>query len=448
MTLTHKKLSAVILAAGKGTRMKSPVPKILHEIGNLSMLGHVLKLCDACGITDKMIVTGHDAQTVQNHAAMLDKSSKFCIQEPQLGTAHAVLQADDFLKKTDGDVVVLYADTPLIHSDTIAQMHQIRDAGFDMVFLGFHSDNPSGYGRLITDESGELLEIIEAKDATPEQLKIQLCNSGVIMMNAGMLAGILPQIDNKNAKKEYYLTDIVRVGRKMGLRAGVGLCTQDEMIGVNSQSELAHADLIFQTQKRIEMMVAGVTLQLPQTIYFSYDTVIAGGTVVEPNVYFGKNVTIGTGCHIKASSHLEGATLADHVTVGPFARLRTGTVLENNVKIGNFVETKTAIVETGAKINHLSYVGDAFVGRDANIGAGTITCNYDGYNKHKTFIEAGAFVGSNSSLIAPVTIGKNAYVGSGSVISKNVSADSLAIARTMQREIPEWVIKHKQKNGI
>ena len=443
--MSQKKLIAVILGAGKGTRMKSSLPKVLHEIGGLSMLGHVMQLCDNVGVSQKVIVTGHLSEKVTEAALHNDKAAKIVLQEPQNGTAHAVLQANDYLQNSDGDAVVLYADTPLIQADTIRQMQDIRGSGFDMVFLGFQSINPSGYGRLITDETGELLEIVEAKDATPEQLAVNLCNSGVLMMNAGLLAGLLPQIDNKNAKGEYYLTDIVKLGRKMGLRAGIGLCSEDEVIGVNARTELSHAELIFQTQKRIEMMENGVTLLMPQTVYFSYDTQIESDTVIEPNVYFGKNVKIGKNCTIKGFSHLEGATLGDNVTIGPFARLRTGTMLDDDVKIGNFVEIKKSVIEAGAKVNHLSYIGDASVGMRANIGAGTITCNYDGYDKHKTFIEADAFVGSNSSLVAPVTVGRGAYIGSGSVITKNVDAGSLALSRTPQKEITGWSEQLKRK---
>ncbi|MEM6602618.1 MAG: bifunctional UDP-N-acetylglucosamine diphosphorylase/glucosamine-1-phosphate N-acetyltransferase GlmU [Pseudomonadota bacterium] len=443
--MTQLPLSAVILAAGKGTRMRSPLPKILHDIGNTPLLGHVLGLCQKAGINNKMIVTGHQAEAVQKAALELDDGCDFCIQEPQLGTAHAVSQAKEFLQKQEGDVVILYADTPLIHPETLKAMQKIRQAGYDMAFLGFESASPGGYGRLVMDDQGELHEIVEAKDATPEQLEIPYCNSGVMMVKAGILLGLLEQVDNKNAKEEYYLTDVVKIGRKMGLKVGVGLCHEDETIGVNAQAELAHAELIFQTHKRLEVMQMGVTLQMPQTVYFSYDTEIGAGTRIEPHVYFGPKVQIEEECYIKAFSHIEGAHIHKNAVIGPFARLRTGTMVQQDVKIGNFVETKNALIDQGVKINHLSYIGDASIGKETNIGAGTITCNYDGYEKHKTFIGSHAFIGSNSSLVAPVHIGDNAYIGSGSVITKNVTGGALALTRGPYKEVPGWSERLKKK---
>lgn len=435
---TLSDVTPIILAAGKGTRMCSDLPKILHTVGNHPMVGHSLDVCTHLNTKDPIVIVGHQAQRVIEYVQAHAPKAKIAIQAEQKGTGHAVMQAMPLLESQEGDSVILYADTPLLRADTLAQMAAIRYLGFDMVFLAFDTPYPTGYGRMLTDESGTLIAIIEEKEATAEQKQITLCNSGVVMVKTSLLASLLPQIDNNNQKQEYYLTDIVKIGHQMGLKAGVAVCDGDEVLGVNSQAELAHVELIFQTQKRLEAMQAGVTLQMPQTVFFSHDTQIDSGTMVEPNVYFGKNVQVGKNCHIKANSYLEGCLLENNVVIGPFARLREGTVLQEYVRIGNFVETKKAIIEQGAKINHLSYIGDAFVGKNVNIGAGTITCNYDGTHKHKTFIEEGAFIGSNSSLVAPINIGKGAYVGSSSVITKNVTAGALAITRSPQKEIANW----------
>lgn len=453
--MSQNKITAIILAAGKGTRMRSPLPKVLHEIAHLSMVGHVLSLCDGIGCNERIIITGHQSDKVRSHIEEISKSKKmlsdlqgqkvsFALQEPQLGTAHAVSQAN-FEEITGDDVLILYADTPLISIETIQAMQEIRQKGYDMVFLGFETPYPTGYGRLITDEEGELLHIVEEKEANDEEKSVNLCNSGVVLIKKAYLAAILPQVKNNNAKGEYYLTDIVSIGREMGLKAGVGLCDHEEVMGVNSQAELSHLEMVFQTCKRLWAMENGVTLQMPQSVYFAHDTKIGAGTVIEPNVYFGKGVTIGENCHIKAFSHIEGSVIDEGCVVGPFARLRPHTHLMDDVKIGNFVETKNAIVEQGTKINHLSYIGDASLGKNVNIGAGTITCNYDGVNKHKTFIEEDAFIGSNTSLVAPVRIEKGAYVGSGSVITKDVTSLSLAITRSEQKEVKNWANKVKNK---
>jgi bifunctional UDP-N-acetylglucosamine pyrophosphorylase / glucosamine-1-phosphate N-acetyltransferase len=431
--MTKQPLTAIILAAGKGTRMKSDMSKVLHQVAGLSMIGHVIKLCQNLHVRNIIIVVGHHAEQVKQEALKHAPNAIFVEQSEQLGTGHAVNCASDYLKDTEGDAIILYADTPLITQQTIEQMQEIRLQGADSVFLGFETHNPAHYGRLIISETdGELLDIVEAKEATAEQLKINLCNSGVILTKAGQLPFLLSQIDNNNAKGEYYLTDIVKIGKNHGKKTYIGLCDESEVIGVNSRAELAHVEMIYQTHKRLEMMNAGITLQLPQTIYFSYDTQIAQDTLIEPNVYFGTGVVIEKNVHIKASSYLEGCYVGENTVVGPFARLRPETSLGQGVRIGNFVEIKKSILENNAKVNHLSYIGDSMVGADVNIGAGTITCNYDGINKHRTVIEKGAFIGSNTALVAPVKIGKNALIGAGSVITKDVPENSLALARGKQ----------------
>lgn len=440
--MTKTPLTAIILAAGKGTRMRSSTSKVLHQVAGLSMLGHVIKLCQNVGVQKTIVIVGHQSETVQKEALALEPNAIIVEQKEQLGTGHAVNCTSEFLRDTEGDAIILYADTPLIRPETIEQMQAIRQHGADTVFLGFETPNPAHYGRLIVNqEDGELLEIVEAKEATEEQLAVNLCNSGVILTKAGSLPALLSQITNDNAKGEYYLTDIVKIGRSHGFKNYIGLCDPDEVIGVNSRSELAHVEMVYQTYKRLEMMEKGVTLQAPQTVYFSHDTEIGNDTVIEPNVYFGPKVTIESNVHIKASSHLEGCFISEHAVIGPFARIRPETTLGKNVKVGNFVEIKKSIVEHDAKINHLSYVGDSTVGVNVNIGAGTITCNYDGVEKHRTVINKNAFIGSNSSLVAPVTIGENALIGSGSVITKDVPENALAIARERQVHIENQGIK-------
>lgn len=438
-------LTAIILAAGKGTRMKSSKPKVLHKVAGLSMLGHVITLCKNVGVNKIIVIVGHQGEQVAEEAHKHAPSAIIVTQEQQLGTGHAVNCASEHFKDADGDVVILYADTPLIQPETLQQMQAIRQQGADTVFLGFETQNPASYGRLVVDsQDGELLDIVEAKDATPQQLEITLCNSGVVLSKAGKLPFLLSQIDNKNAKSEYYLTDIVKIGRQHQQKTYIGLCDPNEVLGVNSRAELAHIDMIYQTQKRLQMMDAGVTLELPQTIYFSYDTQIGADSYIEPHVYFGTGVQIDQNVHIKASSYLEACYIDQNAVIGPFARIRPQTSIGQGAKIGNFVEIKKSVIESQAKISHLSYIGDASIGANANIGAGTITCNYDGIQKYRTVIQNDAFIGSNTALVAPVTIGKSAMVGAGSVITKDVPQGDLAIARERQVNLPRTdTQKHK-----
>jgi bifunctional UDP-N-acetylglucosamine pyrophosphorylase/glucosamine-1-phosphate N-acetyltransferase len=367
------------------------------------------------------------------------------VQEPQLGTGHAVSQAAPVLKDFKGDVLILYGDVPLTSAGTLAAMVEAR-ASADIVVLGFRAADPAAYGRLKLAADGSLEAIVEFKDATLEERQISLCNSGIMCLDAGLLFDLLSHVKNDNAKGEYYLTDIVGLARARGLKAAVVETSEREVIGVNSRAELAEAEAIFQARARAQAMADGATLIAPETVFFSYDTRLGRDVIVEPNVVFGPGVTVGDNVTIHAFSHLEGATVDSHVRIGPFARLRPGAELRRKAKVGNFGEVKKAVLEEGAKVNHLTYIGDARVGAGANVGAGTITCNYDGFFKYKTDIGAGAFIGSNTSLVAPVKIGDGAIVGAGSVVTRDVEADALAVTRAEQKEIKGWAAKFRAKS--
>lgn len=421
-------IAAIVLAAGEGSRMKSSLPKPLHEVAGLSLLAHTLRAAESAGPARVAVVTGAGGAQVAKAAAAAHPGAEIVEQTERLGTAHAVLTARGALAAHDGDAVVLYADTPFIRPETLAAMRARRAAGADVVVLGFRAAEPGDYGRLIM-EGDELLAIVEAKDAAPRELEIDLCNSGVIMADAGRMLSLLGEVGNDNAKGEYYLTDIVAVAREHGLRAAVVECDEAETLGVNSRADLAAAEAAFQARARARAMAEGATLVAPETVFFSHDTTLGRDVVVEPNVVFGPGVAVAAGALIRAFSHLEDCVVAEGAEIGPYARLRPGAEIGAGAKIGNFVEVKKAVFGPGAKANHLSYIGDASVGAGANIGAGTITCNYDGVLKHRTGIGEGAFIGSNSSLVAPVDIGAGAYVASGTVLTKDVPADALAIAR-------------------
>jgi len=431
--------AAVILAAGKSTRMKSSRSKVLHHVGGRSMLSWTTALARSVGATKIVCVVGEANQDVRAEAESL--GLEIAIQEPQLGTAHAVLAAKEVLSGFEGDVAVLYADTPLIETETVEQVFESLNASADVVVLGFEPQDPGAYGRLIT-QGDELLAIVEAKEATPEQLAVRLCNSGVMAASRANMFAALDKVDNKNAKGEYYLTDIVEIMRSSGKKARAVSASETEVMGVNSRPDLALAEAAFQNRMRERAMANGVTLLDPETTYFSYDTVIENDAQIGANVVFGPGVTIAKDAVIHPFCHIEGAKIGEGAQIGPFARLRPGTEMAAGTKAGNFVETKKAKIGKGSKINHLSYIGDAEVGEGANIGAGTITCNYDGYFKHKTVIGDGAFVGTNSSLVAPVKIGKGAYLGSGGVITKDVPADALAIARAEQVNKEGWAKRY------
>jgi len=431
--------AAVILAAGKSTRMKSSRSKVLHHVGGRSMLSWTTALARSVGATKIVCVVGEANQDVRAEAESL--GLEIAIQEPQLGTAHAVLAAKEALSGFEGDVAVLYADTPLIETETVEQVFDNLNASSDVVVLGFEPEEPGAYGRLIT-QGDELLAIVEAKEATPEQLAVRLCNSGVMAASRVDMFAALDKVDNKNAKGEYYLTDIVEIMRSSGKKARAVSASETEVMGVNSRPDLALAEAAFQNRMRERAMANGVTLLDPETTYFSYDTVIENDAQIGANVVFGPGVTIAKDAVIHPFCHIEGAKIGEGAQIGPFARLRPGTEMAAGTKAGNFVETKKAKIGKGSKINHLSYIGDAEVGEGANIGAGTITCNYDGYFKHKTVIGDGAFVGTNSSLVAPVKIGKGAYLGSGGVITKDVPEGALAVARSEQVNKEGWATRY------
>ena len=431
--------AAVILAAGKSTRMKSSRSKVLHHVGGRSMLSWTTALARSVGVTKCVCVVGEANQDVRAEAESLGLD--IAIQEPQLGTAHAVLAAKEALSDFYGNVAVLYADTPLIETETVEQVFESLKTGFDVVVLGFEPDEPGAYGRLIT-QGDELLAIVEAKEATPEQLAVRLCNSGVMAASREDMFAALDKVDNKNAKGEYYLTDIIEIMRDSGKTARAVSASQTEVMGVNSRPDLALAEAAFQNRMRERAMSAGVTLRDPATTFFSYDTEVENDAEIGANVVFGPGVSIAKNAVIHPFCHLEGAKIGEGAQIGPFARLRPGTEMGANSKAGNFVETKKAKIGKGSKINHLSYIGDAEVGQGANIGAGTITCNYDGYFKHTTVIGDGAFVGTNSSLVAPVKIGKGAYLGSGGVITKDVPEGALAVARAEQVNKEGWADRY------
>lgn len=436
-------LLTVLLAAGKGTRMRSQLPKVLHPIAGRSMLGHVLALAGAVGGDALAVVVGPDMARVRDEALGAAPGARVFVQEAQHGTADAVLAARDAIGAHTGDVLVLFADTPLVTPRTVGALIAALDAGAQVAVLGFEARDPGAYGRLITGPDGDLVAIREAKDATEAERAIRLCNAGVMAFRLDRPLDVLDRIGNANAKGEYYLTDAVEIVRAGGGRAAAVGCEEDEVLGVNARGELAAAEAIWQRRARAAAMAEGVTMIAPETVWLSFDTVLERDVVIEPNVFFGPGVAVGEGAHIKANSYLEGATVGAGARIGPYARLRPGAVLGTGVHIGNFVEVKNVTMGDGAKANHLAYLGDGAVGDGANIGAGTIFCNYDGFFKHRTEVGAGAFVGSNASLVAPVRIGEGAYVGSGSVITKDVAAGALALERSAQDERPGWAAKFR-----
>ena len=445
---TNSKMSppflTIVLAAGMGTRMKSAQPKVLHEIAGRSMLGHVLARAQSLGEGPAAVVVGPDMERVAADAKLWRPDAEIFVQHTQQGTADAVLAAKPALESHRGDVLVLYGDTPLITTRTLEDMRAALDEGAGVVVLGFTPDDPSGYGRLLVDDAGNLTAIREHKDASEAERAVGLCNSGVMAFRIDDLAGTLSKIDNNNKNSEYYLTDMVAHAVAAGGRVSVVIGSEDEVLGVNSRDQLAEAEAIWQRRRRLEVMQAGVTMTAPETVWLSYDTKLGQDVVIEPNVFFGPDVEIGDGVRIRANCHFTGARVGVGATIGPFARLRPGADLAKNVHVGNFVEIKNVALGAGAKANHLSYLGDGTVGAGANIGAGTIFCNYDGFFKHQTEIGAGSFVGSNSALVAPVKIGAGAYVGSGSVITKNVADNALALERSSQEERPGWAEKFRK----
>jgi bifunctional UDP-N-acetylglucosamine pyrophosphorylase/glucosamine-1-phosphate N-acetyltransferase len=446
--MSETSVAVVVLAAGHGTRMKSRKPKVLHEIGGLSMLGHVIRAAEALEPRRLAVVVGDQAPEVGEAANRLRADATIAVQAPPRGTGDAVRCAQPALDGFDGVVLVLYADTPLLTAETLRKLRDAADAG---AVLGFRPVDPAHYGRLVVDAGGRLEKIVEAKDASAAERAIPLANAGAMAARAGVLREYLPRLSSDNAKGEFYLTDVVALAGAAGKRFSVVEAAEEEVMGVNSRAELAAAERVFQRRRRLAAMAAGATLVDPDTVYFSHDTRLGTDVLIEPNVWFGPGVEIGEGATIRAFSHLEGARVGRGAQVGPFARLRPGAELGEKSRVGNFVEVKKAAVGEGAKINHLTYIGDAKIGARANIGAGTITCNYDGFAKHVTEIGADAFIGSNTALVAPVKVGRGAYVGSGSVITKPVADDALAVARGRQAEIKGWAAKfrasHEGKGG-
>lgn len=434
-------VTAILLAAGKGTRMKSDRHKVLHEIGGRPMLAHLLAALDPLAPDRVVCVVG----AYRDQLAAAFPQLQCVVQDPQLGTGHAVMAALPALPDGMGDVAVLFGDTPFIPTDVLAELiARRREGDHALAVLGFQAADPAKYGRLVLNEQGDLDRIVEFKDASAAERDIRLCNSGVMVFDGARLAQLMAGIGNDNAAGEYYLTDAVAVARSQGWTVGVTIGPEADMMGVNSRADLARAEAVFQTRRRAQMMAEGVTLIDPGSVFFSHDTEIGADSVVEPHVWFGPGVRVGRGVRIKAFSHLEGVTVAEAAEVGPYARLRPGTRVGAQARIGNFVEVKKAEIGAGAKVSHLSYIGDARVGEQANVGAGTITCNYDGFNKYLTDIGAGAFIGSNSALVAPVKVGAGAIVGAGSVIARDVAEDALALTRSAQTDKPGWAARFRQ----
>ncbi|MGJ8545031.1 MAG: bifunctional UDP-N-acetylglucosamine diphosphorylase/glucosamine-1-phosphate N-acetyltransferase GlmU [Sulfitobacter sp.] len=424
----------IILAAGKGTRMQSDLPKVLHPLAQAPLLEHAMDTGRDLNVAKRIVVAGHGYDAVAAAAQNFDEDAVVVRQDEQLGTGHAADQARAALEGFDGAAIVLFGDTPFISPETLNNMVAALDT-HDVVMLGFEPADPARYGRMVM-EGDALTRIVEYKDATEQERAISLCNGGVTACRAPLLFDLISQTNNENASGEYYLTDIVGLAVGRGLKATTVTCAEAETLGINSRADLAGAEAVFQAKARQTLLEDGITLMAPETVYLSRDTVIGRDTVIEPNVVFGPGVTVESGAQIRAFSHLEGCHVAQRAIVGPYARLRPGAELAEDVRIGNFVEVKNAQIEAGAKVNHLSYIGDATIGANANIGAGTITCNYDGVMKHHTHVGAGAFIGSNTMLVAPVSIGAGAMTGSGSVITSDVEPDALALARARQIDKP------------
>ncbi len=438
-------LAVIVLAAGQGTRMKSGLHKVLHPIAGRPMLLHLLASAKALDPMRQVVVVGAGREQVE--AAVAGLGVEIALQAEQHGTGHAVKQAEAALAGFEGDVLILYGDVPLVRPETmramIARLHGADEPA--CVVLGFRPADPGAYGRIIADADGRIARMVEYKDADAAERAVTLCNSGLMAVRAGDLFALLARVSNDNAAHEYYLPDIVMIAAMDGRTSAVIETDAAEVAGVNSRAELAALEANWQAARRAEAMREGATLLAPDTVYFSHDTALGRDVVVEQNVVFGPGVSVSDNAVIHAFSHLEGATIGMGASIGPYARLRPGTIVGDKAKVGNFVEIKAAILGKGAKANHLSYIGDASVGEGANIGAGTITCNYDGFFKHRTEIGAGAFIGSNSALVAPVKVGAGAIVGAGSVVTRDVSADALALVRPPQEEKPGWAARFRAR---
>lgn len=434
---THD-LAIVVLAAGKGTRMKSDLHKVLHPIAGRPMLEHLLASAEHLSPKRRVVIVGAGREQIE---AQLGERATYRVQEPQLGTGHAVQQAEDALEDFEGDVLVLYGDVPFVKAETMRAMTERLHGSDDpaVVVLGFEPAEPLAYGRVVADGEGRIAKMVEYKDASEEERACRLCNSGLMAARKADMFELLRRVGNDNAQGEYYLPDIVNIAIADGRNcAAVTAGDETEVAGINSRGELAAAEAQWQAHKREEAMAAGVTLRAPDTVFFSYDTEIAEDVTIEPHVVFGPGVTVARGALIRSFSHLEGASVGEGCKVGPYARLRPGAVMEKESFVGNFVEMKKATLGEGAKASHLTYLGDATVGENANIGAGTITCNYDGYFKYRTEIGARAFIGSNSALVAPVRIGRDAIVAAGSTVTRDVADGEMRMERAEQMVKPGW----------
>ncbi len=425
--------------------MKSDLPKVMHKVCNVPMLGHVLGMLDDLGVVRRVVVLGPGMDAAAALAARYDAA--VAVQAERLGTAHAALATKAALQDFSGDILVAFGDTPLVRAETVQQALDLRASAANpaVVVLGFEEDEPGAYGRLILDAEGNLDRIVEAKDASPEELEVTLCNSGVMLIDGAVAWRLLEAVGNANAKGEYYLTDVVALARAEGRACAVVEGAAEEFLGVNSRADLALVEAIAQDRLRAAALARGVTMTDPHTVHFSADTQLGRDVTIEPFVVFGPGVVVGDGVTIKAFCHFEDARVASGAILGPYARLRPGADVGADAHVGNFVEIKKATVEAGAKVNHLTYIGDARIGAGANIGAGTITCNYDGFTKSHTDVGAGAFIGSNTSLVAPVKVGDGATVGAGSVVTHDVPADALAVTRAPQKTIEGWAARFRAK---
>jgi bifunctional UDP-N-acetylglucosamine pyrophosphorylase / glucosamine-1-phosphate N-acetyltransferase len=427
--------AAIILAAGAGTRMKSALPKVLHAVAGLPILGHVILGLRSAGVSRIVVVTAPGADSVRAYARSLGADS--AIQDKQLGTGHAAAAAAEALKDFKGELIVAYGDMPLLTKEAFEAAFAARPKD-GLAIVAFRAADPGAYGRVLLDKDGMLDKIVEFKDASADQRKTDLCNAGLMVAEAGKFFALAGKLDNKNAQGEFYLTDIPALAKKDGASCAVAQIREADALGVNSRRELAQAERHMQVRLREQALAAGVTMTAPETVFLSYDTRVEADVEIEPFVVFGLGVGVKSGARIRSHSHLEGAVIAGGAVIGPFARLRPGAAIGEGAHIGNFVEVKNSTIGKGTKANHLAYLGDASVGANANIGAGTITCNYDGFSKYRTEIGDGAFIGSDTALVAPVKVGAGAITGAGSVITKDVAPDALAVARGTQTEKPGW----------
>ena len=442
--IASRRCLAIVLAAGEGTRMKSATPKVLHAVAGRSLLAHVLDAVKASGAASVAVVVGPGRDDVIAEAVRDVPDASIFVQHDRRGTAHAVLMAREAIATGYDEIIVAFADTPLVQADTLSRMREAVSSGASVVPLAFRTEDPAGYGRILVS-GGKLVAIREHKDATADERLVDLCNAGLMALDGRLALSILDGIGSSNAAGEFYLTDAVAVAIERGLHAAALEAPESEVMGINDRTQLAQAEAVIQTRLRIAAMQGGATMVAPDTVHLSWDTQLGRDVVIEPNVYFGPGVSVDQGAVIHAYSHLEGARVGPGASVGPFARLRPGAHLANGAKVGNFVEIKNAEIGPGAKVSHLTYLGDATIGANANIGAGTITCNYDGFSKFRTEIGENAFIGSNSALVAPVSIGAGAFVGSGSVITKDVPPGALAVARGHQMIKDGWATSFRSR---